>query len=138
MQRKIRILILSFVLSLAGCQAGGQGVVNTAATAAENSETFLIQSAASDFRSHVAPNGVSFRNVHAGVMRGGNGSTVNLICGEFHAADDAAHWEPFATLRTEGYENWLGASAATYCQGPNTTLDGNRDLAAALGRQYHP
>ena len=77
-------------------------------------------------------------SVYAGVIHGDNGSTMTLMCGEFRTADNATDWEPFATLRTDGYENWLGASAAAYCRGSNTVLDTNRDLAAALGRRYHP
>ena len=137
MQQTLRTLILS-VLLLAGCQGGEQRAMPSPAMVAGNLEVFLIESAASDFRSHIAPDGVSFRNVHVGVFRGDNGSTVNLMCGEFRAADKAAHWEPFVTLRTEGYENWLGGAAAAYCRGPNTVLDTNRDLAAALSTQYHP
>ncbi|MFM9865798.1 MAG: hypothetical protein ACKVRO_19560 [Micropepsaceae bacterium] len=136
MQPTLRTLILSALL-LAGCQGGEQRVAHPPAAVAENLEAFLIESAASDFKKHVAAEGVSFRNVHLGVFRGGNGATVNLMCGEFRTADNAADWEPFATLRTEGYENWLGGSAAAYCRGSNTVLDTNRDLAAALSAQYH-
>lgn len=137
--RKMAIVTLSCVLSLllAGCQASEQGAFDASTTVGGNSETFLIQSAAADFRSHVAPTGVSFRNVHPGVMRGDNGSTVSLICGEFRTSDDVDAWEAFATLHTEGYENWLGAAAASYCHQPNTVLDANRDLADVLGRQYN-
>ena len=137
MHRTLRTLILS-VLLVAGCQGGERRATHLPAAVAGNLEAFLIKSAASDFRSHVAPEDVSFRNVHIGVFRGENGSTVNLICGEFRTADSAADWEPFATLRTEGYENWLGDSAVAYCQGSNTVLDTNRDLAAALSAQYLP
>jgi hypothetical protein len=136
-RKAIGILVLSALL-LAGCQASVQISGRPPATVDANAEVFLLEAAASDFRTHVGPNGVSFRNVHACVIRGGNGSTMNLMCGEFRTADGATDWEPFATLRTDGYENWLGASATAYCRGPNTVLDANRDLAAALGRQYHP
>ena len=136
MQQTLRTLTLS-VLLLAGCQGGEQRVAHPPATVAGNLEAFLLESAASDFRNHVAAEGVSFRNVHVGVFRGDNGSTVNLMCGEFRTADSAADWELFATLRTEGYENWLGGSAAAYCRGSNTILDTNRDLAAALSAKYH-
>jgi hypothetical protein len=136
-QKIIRSLILS-VLLLAGCQGSGQRATHLPAMVEGNTEAFLIESAASDFRIHVAPEGVSFRNVHVGVFRGDNGSTVNLMCGEFRTADNAADWQPFATLRTEGYENWLGSAAAAYCRGSNTTLDTKRDLATELGARYHP
>ena len=137
MHRTLRTLILS-VLLVASCHGGGWRATHPPAAVTGNLEAFLIESAASDFRNHVAPVGVSFRNVHVGVFRGDSGSSVNLICGEFRTADSAADWEPFATLRTEGYENWLGVSAVAYCQGSNTVLDTNRDLAAALSAQYLP
>lgn len=136
MQPKIRILILTFALSLAACQTSQERVAGApgAATITADDEAFLIQSAATDFRAHVAATGVSFRNVHAGLTHSEGGPPFSALCGEFRANGDAAQWRSFAILRMSDYEMWFGPSA--YCQRASTALETRRDLTATLGQQY--
>ena len=139
MQSKIRTLILSFVLSLAGCETSQEHAASAppAAAVTADTEAYLIESAATDFRTHVGADGVSFRNVHSGVTHAeGGGPPFSALCGEFRANGDAAQWRSFAILRMNDYEMWFGPNA--YCRDATTVLDASRDLTAILSRQYHP
>jgi hypothetical protein len=99
-------------------------------------EIFLINSAANDFRAHVAATGVSFRDVHPGVTHAeGGGPPYSALCGEFRRNGDAAQWTSFAILRMSDYEMWFGANA--YCRSATTVLDTRRDLTATLSQRYH-
>jgi len=98
-------------------------------------EALLIQFAADDFRQHVAAQGVMFRGVHAGDLRGDNGVVRHILCGEF-LAPDQDRWDAFATIQTEPYENWLGSSADVHCQQSGLALDTKRDLSDALNARY--
>jgi hypothetical protein len=55
------------------------------------------------------------------------------LCGEFLPAQDSgkAEWTPFATIKTSGYEQWLGAQAINFCKGFPITWD-RGDLSSAL------
>lgn len=134
MQPNIRMLIVSFVWALAACQTSQEHAAPAAAAISAADEAFLIQSAATDFKAHVAVNGVTFRNVHPGVTYSEGGPPFSALCGEFRASGDAAQWWPFAILRMSDYEMWFGPSA--YCQRTTTALDTSRDLTAALSQQY--
>ncbi len=139
MQSKIRTLILFIVLSLAACQTGGERPSTALAADAvtADDEAYLIRSAATDFRTHVGANGVSFRNVRSGVTHAeGGGPPLSALCGEFRANGEAAQWRSFAIVRMSDYEMWFGPSA--YCRSATTVLDTSRDLTTILSRQYQP
>lgn len=135
MPPNIKMLVLAFASSLAACQSPQDTRAPAAVTS--DDEAFLIQSAATDFRAHVGADGVSFRNVHAGVTHAeGGGPPMSALCGEFRASGAAAQWRTFAIIRMSDYEMWFGPSA--YCRSATTVLDTRHDLTAALERQYHP
>lgn len=55
-----------------------------------------------------------------------------MLCGQFLPAEggDKAVWTPFATIKTSGYEQWIGASS--FCQGSAVVWDKVGDLSSAL------
>lgn len=106
-----------------------------AAPAPESVVAELIDHAASDFRAHVAADGADFRAVYAGTMRGEDGASVDLICGEFRAAGQD-QWAPFATIKTDPYENWIGGTANGICSAPTTSLTTGEDFSGALTARY--
>ena len=136
MLHKSGILTLLCVLSIVGCQEADQRAASEPSAVPDDAVAYLVEAAATDFRTHVAPTGATFRNVHPGVMQGENGSAMTLICGEYLLDENADRWDTFATLRTEGYENWVGGAAATYCASSDTQLETHNDLAEALNQQY--
>ena len=78
----------------------------------------LIDAAAKDFHAHRPPDPASFRNVRFGAIARADGAEQHLLCGEFlpTRSDGSGEWSAFATIRTSGYEQWLGAQAATWCE----------------------
>ena len=57
-----------------------------------------------------------------------------MLCGEFLPAQEGgkAEWTPFATIKTSGYEQWIGAQAARSCQGSSVIWDKVGDLSSSL------
>jgi hypothetical protein len=57
-----------------------------------------------------------------------------MLCGEFLPAQEGgkAEWMPFATIKTSGYEQWIGAQAAGLCHGASVIWDKVGDLSSSL------
>jgi len=92
----------------------------------------LLASSAADFKAHSQP--VSdVRHVRVGEYGAKSGDPHLLFCGEVLLAGASA-WLPFATIKTSGYEQWLGGSSATYCEGDDTTWQADLDLTSAMKR----
>lgn len=64
------------------------------------------------------------RAVRLGVATGEDGAARDVLCGEFTRAGAEARWIPFATVRTDPYEQWLGGAATALCR----DLDASPDL----------
>jgi hypothetical protein len=94
---------------------------------------FLLDSAASDFRAH-PPTPSGFRNVRYGQLIAEDGTVSHRLCGEFQVqkTDSEPEWKAFATLKTSGYEQWLGDTA--YCSDKVQWTPG--DLSAELQRRF--
>ncbi len=80
---------------------------------------FLITSAATDFHTHQPPTPIDFRNVEIGYLLSSTKEKQYLLCGEFLPKEKAEknEWETFATIKTSGYEHYLGGNKPlSYCQ----------------------
>jgi len=55
-----------------------------------------------------------------------------MLCCQFLPAQTqgAPQWKPFATIKTSGYEQLLGAHATAFCGNPSMTWEKNADLSA--------
>jgi hypothetical protein len=95
---------------------------------------FLIRAAAADFHAHSPPDPTRFRDVRLGHVLTARGEAQYMLCGEFLAAGAGgkAEWTRFATIRTSDYEQWLGAQAAGFCDGPAVVWDKAGNLSNAL------
>jgi hypothetical protein len=96
---------------------------------------FLLTSAATDFHAHRPPDLGPFRDVRIGHTKSSTGEDSYRMCGQFLSAQHAGNTEgtPFVTLKTSGYEQYIGTKAATtYCQGPSVIWDNEGDLSASL------
>jgi hypothetical protein len=95
---------------------------------------FLLTAAATDFRTHRPPDPVRFRDVRVGHVVTPSGKEQYRLCGQFLPAQEGgkAAWTPFATIQTSGYEQWIGAQAAGFCQGSSVIWDKVGDLSSAL------
>lgn len=78
---------------------------------------FLLTSAANDFRAHQPPTPIDFRNIKIGYIKSPNGEKMFTLCGEFLAKEDK-EWVYFTTIKTFGYEHFLGKTQ--YCH--DTTI----------------
>jgi hypothetical protein len=95
---------------------------------------FLLTAAATDFRAHRPPDPVRFRHVRLGHVMTPSGDKQYLLCGQFLPAKEGgkAEWTPFATIKTSGYEQWIGAQTAAFCQDSSVIWDKVTDLSSAL------
>ncbi len=61
-------------------------------------------------------------------------STAPVLCGQFLPAQEGgeAKWTTFATIKTSGYEQWIGAQATDFCQGASVIWDKEGDLSSSL------
>src|SRR5882672_3272408 len=86
---------------------------------------FLLTAAATDFHTHRQPDPVRFRDVRIGHVMTPSGEEQYMLCGEFLPAQEGgkAEWTPFATIKTSGYEQWIGAQAAGFCQPSSVIWD---------------
>jgi hypothetical protein len=138
-------------LGLAACSVApasrGQpqalGHAPAAAPAPENASLdstlqFLLTAAATDFRDHRPPDPVRFRDVRLGHLTTPNGERRYMLCGQFLPAQDvdSATWMHFATIKTSGYEQWLGAQAVGFCQDPSVTWHSVGDVSSALWSRF--
>jgi hypothetical protein len=92
---------------------------------------FLLTAAATDFHTHRPPDPVRFRDVRIGHVMTPSGEVQYMLCGQFLPAHKA-EWTPFATIKTSGYEQWIGAQAAGFCQGSSVIWDKVGDLSSSL------
>ncbi len=92
---------------------------------------YLLSSAATDFHTHRPPYPERFRNVRIGHTTSASGEAVYSLCGEFREAGKS-EWSHFATIKTSGYEQWLGSQSKDYCQGRSFVWDKKGDLSSSL------
>jgi len=95
---------------------------------------FLLRSAASDFHAHHPPVVERFRHVRFGHVTIPAGAKQYQLCGEFlpQQREGKAEWTSFATIKTSGFEQYLGSQAASWCQRSRFVRDGSEDLSSTL------
>jgi hypothetical protein len=98
---------------------------------------FLLTTAATDFHTHNQSHTIYFRKVHIGYVMTREGEKQYMLCGQFleKGAKDRANWAPFATIKTSGYEQWLGDQAASFCKRPSIVWD-KGDLSSSLQKRF--
>lgn len=97
-----------------------------------NDIEYLIDVGAQDFADFdIVPS--DFRNVTAALWSPDEGQNRSMICGEFFGLieGEGYDWYAFSLVRTSGYENWVGGSAATNCAHEHTQLQ-EEDLSDAM------
>lgn len=91
----------------------------------------LLQYAAADFTQH-GPNVYQVRHVHLRYDVLASGERSYVLCGEFISHGEAAQWTNFATIKTDPYEQWLGAMAKSHCEQATAVSAAPTDLSAEL------
>ena len=95
---------------------------------------FLLRSAATDFHAHRPPVVERFRDVGFGHVMTPAGAKQYQLCGEFlpQQREGKAEWTPFATIKTSGFEQYLGVQATSWCQRSQFVQDRDEDLSSTL------
>jgi hypothetical protein len=104
---------------------------STVITVSDTLKSFLVNSTVQDFHKNKQNSSVEFRNVFLKLYE----TETYLICGEFLEKKQPEKWVDFATLKTEGYELWIGGNATTYCNDAKTISSSTEDLATILNTQ---
>ena len=78
---------------------------------------YLLDSAASDLRTH-APFPTRIRDVRLGYVVEEDGKSHYRLCGQYLSTKgpNADEWVPFVTLKTSGYEQYLGGGSRQWCE----------------------
>jgi len=139
--------ILFFTIGLAACSAAPptRGVsravdpANRAAAELQSAKVdsvvqFLLTAAATDFHTHRPPDPVRFRDVRVGHSVNPSGRELYMLCGQFMPAPErgSAEWTPFVTIKTSGYEQYLGPQAAGFCRDSSVKWNEVGDLSLWL------
>ena len=126
--------LLFATLFLAACNKGSDSQPVSPAVV-----QFLLDSAATDFHTHRPPGPVHFRDVHIGHVKTPSGENQYMLCGQFLPGQESgtAEGTPFVTIKTSGYEQYIGAqAAASYCQRPSVIWDKEGDLSTSLQSRF--
>jgi hypothetical protein len=99
---------------------------------------FLIDASAKDFHDHQPPTPVSFRNVKVQNLIGPNAENHYMICGQFLALDkqNKDEWTYFTTIKTSGYEQWIGNQSLSFCQDSKAISYKINDLSSELKNRF--
>ncbi len=131
-----RSAILATTLVLAACDPapGTRGASDRPGASVDSVAQLLIAEAATDFHVHRPPDPVRFREVRLGHAMTPRGEEQYRLCGEFltEPEEGKPKWTPFVTIKTSGYEQWIGAQAAGFCQDSSVTWDQGGDLSSSL------
>lgn len=112
-----------------------RGVVSESQKASRDSVVqFLLTSAAADFHAHGPYRILHFRDVRIGHEMTSTGARQYMLRGEFLPAQDGrkAEWTPFVTIKTSGYEQWIGGQAVAFYQRSSVVWDEMGDLSSLL------
>lgn len=98
---------------------------------------FLLTAAAADFHAQHPSHTINFRKVHIGHVMTPGGEKQYMLCGQFLTAraEDKGGCAPFVTIKTSGYEQWLGDQAATFCKRPSILRE-KGDLSPLLQTRF--
>lgn len=117
MMRLLLALLTTLVLAACGTAPAARRQPHPQNASPSPAVEFLLTAAATDFHTNRGSYPARFRNVRSGYFVMADGTRQYRLCGEFLPARDGstAEWIRFATITTDPYEQWLGGSAAPYC-----------------------
>jgi hypothetical protein len=98
---------------------------------------FLLTSSANDFHSHRPPTPIDFRSLKIGYLMSESNEKSFILCGEFLSLEknEKEEWNTFATIKTSGYEQYIGNQTISYCQQATFVLTNDANLSAELKKR---
>lgn len=151
MARYFLILVAAFAFAACGTapakNANTQPANTASATTSEQKKSpvdptiveFLLTSAVTDFQQHPPGDLAHFRNVRIGhVPATTDGKPQYRMCGEYSLVghETEGEWTGFATLKTSGYEQYIGSLPLSYCEDKSLVWDDGPDLSAQLQSRF--
>jgi len=146
MKRMIAAALLSIAI-LTGCHSGtthnkettpndstkNVAVPTTSSDSLNMVAAYLINACATDFHDHLPSAVVGVRSVQLGHLSPASGKQY-VLRGEFLQENkkNANEWVPFATVRTSGYEQYIGAQAKSYSYESGVQWDDVKNLSFML------
>lgn len=128
-----------FMTAIMCCNSNKKADTKVSSTAISENESipdsvvqFLMTSALNDFQNHQPPTPIDFKNVKIGYIKSPNSEKTFLLCGEFLAQENK-EWTGFATIKTSGYEQYLGKTQ--YCQDATMVLT-DENLSGELKNKF--
>lgn len=130
--RSLVALLVTFVLAACGTAPAARDQPRPQSASPSAAVESLLTWAATDFNANRGVYPARFRNVRSGYYVMADGTRQYRLCGEFLPAREGgtAEWVRFATITTDPYEQWIGGSAAPYCDASVTWDEG--DLSSLL------
>lgn len=100
---------------------------------------YLLEASAADFIAHQSPLPTTFRHVTVKDLPEKNGDHHYMLCGEFLSATEGESnkWVTFATIKTSGYEQWIGGQSVGYCTEATAVKYPVTDLSDELQKRLH-
>lgn len=100
---------------------------------------YLLEASAKDFAAHQSPLPAAFRHVTVKDLPEKNGTHHYMLCGEFLSAaeGESDKWVAFATIKTSGYEQWLGGQSVGYCTEATAVQYPISDLSGELQKRLN-
>lgn len=125
-------LALLVVLILAACGAPEAPDREQEVVVPDSIVHFLINSAAMDFKAHRPPTVIDIRKARIGYITGADSVRLFVLCGEFRSQEEPGKWTDFTTIKTSGYEHYLGRMH--YCEDATVVLT-DQELTEELRRR---
>ncbi len=99
---------------------------------------FLLTAAASDFRVHGPSGPLRFREVRLGHVMSPGAEIQYRLCGQFLRAQRGikSRWTRFVTIKTSGYEQYVGLQARAFCRGSSIVWDDVGDVSSLLQSRF--
>lgn len=112
-----RQLLPALIVALMGMPVCQGAEPDAAAASPAETRALLLDHCAADFRAGNPETPVRVRRVRLGHVAGPTAAGTDFLCGEYQVAGKVGRpsWQKFATIRTNPYEQWLGAMATGWC-----------------------
>lgn len=132
----LSLMILAPFLAAAVPASGQAGSPPGGSAETEQALSFLLASAADDFRQSDPGTSVRVRDVRLARVPTTTGKPPQYqLCGEFTAGGEKREWAKFATVKTSGYEQWTGAAATGLCGREDIAWEEVSGLTESLQRK---
>ncbi len=138
-------LLLPAHTAIRGTQSEPRGVHHTRTHTREERKAstdsvvqYLVTAAATDFHAHGPSGNLRFRKVRFGHVTGPGAEKQYRLCGQFLPSRQGAksQWTLFVTIKTSGYEQYIGRQASNFCQDSTIIWDNVGDLSSSLQSRF--